>query len=167
MKMENKNAFTLATAFLVVARWALAAVFIYLGFEKALQPVEFLKLLRQFHVFETPWLLNFAAATLPWFEIICGLLLLLGVAVRGTALIVLGLLVPFTVMVLLRALELRGASGVALCAVKFDCGCGTGEVLACGKLAENALLIVLAIALVVSTCDRFCLRPVLRGDPRA
>ena len=161
MNGAARPAFSPGDALTVVARWALAGVFLYLGAEKALQPVEFLKLLRQFGIFETPWLLNLTAAALPWFEIVCGLLLLLGVAVRGAALVVLGLLVPFTVFVLLRALELRGASGLALCAIKFDCGCGAGEVFACRKLAENALLMVLSLGLVVSGRDRFCLRHTL------
>ena len=34
--------------FTVLARWLLGAVFVYLGLTKALHPVEFLKLLREY-----------------------------------------------------------------------------------------------------------------------
>ena len=38
---------TAADTFAVLARWLLGAVFLYLGLNKALHPVEFLKLVRQ------------------------------------------------------------------------------------------------------------------------
>jgi uncharacterized membrane protein YphA (DoxX/SURF4 family) len=82
-------------------------------------------------------LLNAIAATLPWFEIFCGVLLILGIGVRGTALLLVAMLVPFTVVVAHRASEISDALKIAYCAVKFDCGCGTGEVLICRKLVEN------------------------------
>ena len=70
----------------VLARWVLGAVFLHMGLNKALHPVDFLKLLRQYDFVQSSLLLNSMAAALPWFEVFCGLLLLLGVAVRGTAL---------------------------------------------------------------------------------
>src|SRR5215471_13189295 len=83
-----------------VARWALGIVFIYMGLIKALEPVAFLKLVHQYELVHTPFLLNFIAATLPWFEVFCGVLLLTGIAVRGSALLLLLMLVPFTIIVL-------------------------------------------------------------------
>src|SRR5262249_8861706 len=68
----------------LLVRCFLGGYFIYMGLHKALHPVEFLKLLRQYEVLHPYLLLNFVASTLPWFEIFCGLLLVLGVAVRGT-----------------------------------------------------------------------------------
>ncbi len=117
--------------FAVLARWLLGAVFIYLGLNKALHPVEFLKLVRQYDLVQKSLLLNSIAAALPWFEIFCGLLLLAGVAVRGTAVMLIVMLVPFTVLVFRRALAIQTAQAIAFCAVKFDCGCGTGEVFIC------------------------------------
>ena len=122
----------------VLVRWLLGAVFLYTGLSKALHPVDFLKLLRQYDLVQSYWLLNSIAATLPWFEIFCGLLLLAGVAVRGTALTLAVMLVPFTFLVLHRALAIQSALGIAFCAVKFDCGCGTGVVFICHKLLENS-----------------------------
>ena len=92
--------------------------------------------------------LNAVGAVLPWFEVFCGLLLIAGIAVRGCSLLVLVMLAPFTVLVLRRGLAIAGAKAVALCAVKFDCGCGNGEVFVCPKLAENCLLMLIAVWLL-------------------
>lgn len=127
----------------LLIRWAIGAVFIYMGASKAFDPVAFLKLVHQYNLTENYWLLNAIAAMLPWFEIFCGILLALGVAVRGTALVMILMLVPFTWVVFQHALEIQSASHIAFCAVKFDCGCGNGEVFICRKLAENFVLVIL------------------------
>ncbi len=142
----------------VLARWGLGAVFIYLGLNKALEPVEFLKLVRQYDVLHHPLALNLVATTLPWFEIFCGLLLVLGIAVRGTAMMLVLMLVSFTVLVFLRALAIQKTNGLPFCAVHFDCGCGAGEVFVCAKLLENAGLTILSAALIFSSRTRLCLR---------
>ena len=129
----------------VLARWLLGAAFLYMGWNKTLHPENFLKLLRQYDLTQSSLLLNSVAATLPWFEVFCGLLLLAGIAVRGTALTLAAMLVPFTGLVLHRALLLQAAQNIPFCAVKFDCGCGTGEEFICRKLLENFLLIFLAV----------------------
>ena len=147
-----------AAVFAVLARWFLGGMFLYMGLNKTLHPVEFLKLVRQYDVLHHHLLLNFVASTLPWFEIFCGLLLLFGVAVRGAAVMLVAMLIPFTVVVLMRALEIHGAGGLPFCAIKFDCGCGAGEVFICRKLAENVLLTALSSALVFWRSRRLCLR---------
>ncbi len=132
----------------ILSRWLLGALFVYMGFSKALHPEDFLKLLRQYDLTTQPVVLNTIAACLPWFEVFCGLVLLAGVAVRGTALLLVLMLVPFTAVVLHRALGVASLQHIAFCAVRFDCGCGGGEVLICRKLVENAFLILLSLALV-------------------
>ena len=142
----------------VLGRWLLGALFVYMGLSKALNPEAFLKLVRQYELVSNAFLLNSIAATLPWFEVFCGLLLLAGVAVRGTALVTAALLVPFTIAVWRRALAISTAKALAFCAVKFDCGCGSGEVLICHKLMENSLLILLALWLMFSKGEVLCAR---------
>jgi putative oxidoreductase len=142
----------------VAVRWLLGAVFIYTGLEKVADPVAFLKLVRQYDLFQSAFPLNSIAAALPWFEVFCGLLLLAGVAVRGVALTLIAILIPFTGVVWHRALVLQAAKGIAFCAVKFDCGCGTGEVFICGKLLENFGLILLAGWLLAGRGRNFSLR---------
>jgi uncharacterized membrane protein YphA (DoxX/SURF4 family) len=145
----------------VVARWLLGATFLYLGLNKALHPVEFLKLMRQYDMVDNWLLLNLIAAALPWFETFCGLLLLFGVAVRGTALVLILMLVPFAVLVFRRALAVQSALAIPFCAVKFDCGCGTGEVFICRKLMENLLFILFSLWLLAGYGRRLCLRHTL------
>lgn len=143
----------------LAARLLLGATFIYLGTAKALDPVGFLKLVRQFDALPQPFALNAVAAVLPWFEIFCGILLLAGIRPRGTALVTLVLLVAFTALVALRALAIYRGGGVPFCAIRFDCGCGAGEVLICAKLAENSLLCLLSLAVLLRPGRRFCLWP--------
>jgi uncharacterized membrane protein YphA (DoxX/SURF4 family) len=149
-------------AFALLARWFLGGLFVYMGLSKALHPELFLKMVHQYGIVGNPLLLNSIAAALPWFEVFCGALLLAGVAVRGAALVLVLMLVPFTWVVFKRALAYAGAKAIAFCAVKFDCGCGTGEVLICHKLVENGLLICLALWLLSGRgrflCARFALR---------
>jgi uncharacterized membrane protein YphA (DoxX/SURF4 family) len=151
----------------VLARWCLGGVFIYMGLVKALDPVGFLKLVRQYDLVATPILLNSIAAALPWFEVFCGLLLVAGVAVRGSALMLLGMLLPFTVVVFQRALAVAGAQAIPFCAVRFDCGCGNGEVLICYKLLENFALMVLSAWLAAGFGRQLSLRYQLLHPKRA
>jgi uncharacterized membrane protein YphA (DoxX/SURF4 family) len=152
---------TAADTFAVLARWLLGAVFLYMGLNKTLHPVEFLKLVRQYDLVQSSLLLNTIAAALPWFEIFCGLLLLAGVAVRGTALMLILMLVPFTVLVFRRALAIQSALAIPFCAVKFDCGCGTGEVFICRKLVENFFFIVFSGWLLAGYGRNLCVRHTL------
>jgi len=142
----------------VLARWLLGATFLYAGLSKALHPADFLKLLRQYDLVQSSLLLNSIASALPWFETFCGLLLLAGIAVRGAALTLLLLLVPFTVLVFHRALAIQSALTIPFCMVKFDCGCGTGTVFICRKLLENVVLILLSGWLLTGRGRQFCLR---------
>ena len=129
----------------LLLRWLVGGLFLYMGLSKALHPVEFLKLVRQYEMVAQPWLLNSIAAVLPWFEILCGTFLLVGVLRRGTAMMVLLMLVPFTIIVARRAFAIHAEAGTPFCDIKFDCGCGAGEVVICHKLLENGLLTLVAL----------------------
>ncbi len=143
----------------LVARWWLGCVFIFMGLHKALpHPDYFLKLILQYDIVTNPLLLNSIGLTLPWFEVFCGLLLLAGVAVRGAALNILLMLAPFTLVVLKRATAIAAVSGIPFSAVKFDCGCGAGEVFICHKLVENTVLLLLAAWLLTGRGRQFCIR---------
>jgi uncharacterized membrane protein YphA (DoxX/SURF4 family) len=142
----------------VLARWFLGGIFIYMGLVKALDPVTFLKLLREYDMVSNSILLNSIASALPWFEVFCGVLLLTGVAVRGSALVLLGMLIPFTAIVLKRALAIASADGIFFCAVKFNCGCGGGDVLICQKIVENTGLMLLALLPLAGYGKRWALR---------
>src|SRR2546423_14605196 len=79
-----------ANVLAALARFLLGGIFIYMGLSKAQHPIEFLKMVRQYDALHSPLLLNLVASALPWFETFCGLLLVLGLVVRGTAELPLG-----------------------------------------------------------------------------
>jgi uncharacterized membrane protein YphA (DoxX/SURF4 family) len=123
-------------------------------------PVAFMKLIREYDMVpgNVPVLLNLLAAVLPWLEVMCGVLLLLGVALRGTAAFLLVMLVGFTAVVTLRAIGIYNAGEIPFCSIKFDCGCGAGKVFICAKIAENTTSALLSLYVLLSRSRRFCLR---------
>ena len=160
----NRSAVMDSTA--ILARWLLGAAFFYLGLRDALNPVGFLKILWQYNLTSSPLILNGVATELPWFEVFCGLLLLTGLAVRGTALMMAAMLVPFTILVLHRALLLESLESIPFCAISFDCGCGTGVGFICHKLTENIILFAASIWVLCGRGRQFSLRFSLFGPRR-
>jgi uncharacterized membrane protein YphA (DoxX/SURF4 family) len=154
---------------LLIARLVVGGLFLKMGFAKVDDPVAFLKLLREYELApaDWPWALNALAISIPWLELWLAALLLLGVAVRGVSLALLGLLAVFTVAVAVRALGIAEADAVPLCEVAFDCGCGSGVVRACAKVPENLGLMLLCVVGLVSRSRRLCLRPRLAGNDGA
>lgn len=127
-----------------VARLALGVCFVYLGLNKAANPTDFLKAVHQYGWVDRSLYLTWIAALLPWLEVFCGVLLLAGFWVRGAAFAVFGMLVFFSGIILQRALGIHETTGLAFCEIRFDCGCGNGEVLVCRKLLENSVLVLLS-----------------------
>ncbi|MHC4444871.1 MAG: MauE/DoxX family redox-associated membrane protein [Planctomycetota bacterium] len=122
-------------------------------------PIAFLKLIREYETIPDSQyvLLNIIGGVLPWFEVACGLLLIAGVALRGTALILLMMLAGFTVMVTMRAIDIYQTEGLPFCDIEFNCGCGAGVVRICRKLPENTFLLLLSLVVLLSRSRRFCL----------
>ena len=149
----------------VLARWLLGALFVYMGLTKALHPEQFLNLLREYDLVRNYYAMNVIATALPWFEVLCGLLLLGGIAVRGTALLLAGMLAFFTVIVIHRAVGIQAAQAIPFCSVKFDCGCGGGPEFICAKVPQNAGMFLLALWLLAGRGRALCLRYSLLTSP--
>jgi len=146
---------------LLAARLLLGGTLLTMGFAKVGDPVTFLKLIREYGMVPEDWpmLLNGMAVTLPWVEVLCGALLVLGVALRGAAATSVLMLAVFTVAIAWRAVGLFGdGTEATFCAIHFDCGCGSGDVYICPKLAQNAGLLLLGVIALVSRSKRLCLR---------
>ena len=94
------------------SRLILAAVFIYAGFIKANDPVAFAGQVANYQILPYAW--NFlVAATLPYLELLCGVLLFLNQRVRPAVLVLIVLNLIF--MLLLSYTIARG--------LDIDCGC--------------------------------------------
>lgn len=144
---------------LLIARLVVGVLFVWMGVNKVEDPVLFLKLVRQYHIVpESPGIyLNTIALALPWLEIMCGLALILGIALRGSALVTAVMLVVFTPVIFVRALDIMQKDAISFFAVKFDCGCGGGEVVIWTKLLENTGLFALTLIALFSRSQRFLL----------
>ena len=131
---------------MLLARLCVGGVYVWYGVNKVREPAAFMKALHGYATLpsDPPYWLNLTVVVLPWIEILCGSLLLLGLWLRSAAAMLFVMTVAFTVMVAMRASAIAAAQALPLCGVKFDCGCGVGEVWFCSKLAENSALIVLA-----------------------
>lgn len=144
---------------LLLARAVLGLTFIYMGGHKLGDPIDFLKLVRQYQMLpETPPIfLNSTAIVLPWLEMVSGVALLVGLRQRGAAACIAIMLGVFTPAILLRALRMLSEGGGSFFEIKFDCGCGSGEVYAWKKLLSNSGLLALAVVAAASRSTRWCL----------
>jgi uncharacterized membrane protein YphA (DoxX/SURF4 family) len=140
----------------LLTRLVIGTIFVSASIEKAADPASFAVMIENYKLLP-PGASMFIASTLPWVELICGITVLLGVAVRGSSLVIGVLTVGFTVAVV---------SGV-LRGLDISCGCYTldPEVGKIGwrKVAENTGIVVLSVFLVYSTAARVTLDRLVAG----
>ena len=134
-------------ALMLVCRLAVGGMFVYLATLKITGLPDFHKVLKtyDFLPLDPPWILNGTAMYVPFLELVLGVLILVGFWTRTSFIVVLAMMIFFTGMVYDRGVEIQAAEQLAFTAVKFDCGCGTGEVYLWKKLIENSLLIVASV----------------------
>jgi len=126
---------------LFIFRLILGFVFIYSGIEKIINPTGFSEAVSNYKLLPDIFI-NFFAIILPWIELIAGLLLLFGIAVRENSLIINSLLIVFIAAITIGLI--RG--------LNIDCGCfGTsgGAKIGFTKLLENIILLLLGIFLMM------------------
>ncbi len=153
---------------LLLLRLVLAALFLYLGTKKILDPIAFLKAIRLYKMLpDDPAIyINSIAIVLPWLEVLCGLALLFGVWVRGAGALMAVMLAVFTPAIFLRAWDIHVTDGKPFFEIVFDCGCGAGPVLIWKKLLENSTLFLFAVLVVLSRSRRFCLEKLFDKNRR-
>ncbi len=144
---------------LLIARVVLGGLFVYMGTSKVSHPIEFLKQIRLYHMMpeDPPHFLTLTAIVLPWIELLTGVALILGIWLRGAALLIAVMLAVFTPAIFLRAWAIHNQTGTPFLAIQFDCGCGAGVVVTWKKLLENTGLFFLALYAMISSSRRFCL----------
>lgn len=131
--------------FLLVIRFIIGSFFIYFATDKISDPESFALSIENYRFFPV-FVINIIALTLPWIEVITGILLLLGVKVRENSFIINTLLVCFNLIIIIALL--RG--------LDIDCGCfGSAHTQKIGlmKLTENFLLLFSGILLQIHNSD--------------
>ena len=104
----------LSRAFVILCRLVLAAVFIYAAVGKIRNAEEFAELVKGYRLLPI-FAVNIVAIILPWFELLCGISLIIGILVRSAGLAVAALNLAFASMVL--SAMARG--------LDIECGCFT------------------------------------------
>lgn len=133
--------------FLLLGRIIIAIVFIYAGAEKISDPKSFSQAIYNYRLLPIESI-NFFAITLPWLELISGILLLFGISVRENASLIGMLLFVFIIAVAISMI--RG--------LDIDCGCfGKGNPVGWRKIGENTLMLIITLALAAFDSRKFSL----------
>jgi len=152
--IKNRN-------FLLAFRVIVGAFFVWSGGLKVLHPLVFADNILAYGVF--PMGLAFIAAlTLPWVEVVCGILLLIGLFRRAAALVISALLVAFIILVIVTMA--RGVDTVCGCL-----GALSGKV-GWKLLTQDVVLLCLALNTLISPKSFLALDAVhknLRGTRQA
>ncbi len=140
-------------------RLLLAGVFIYAALQKIDKPRLFADEIRMYGVLSENALLYLMAIILPWMELFCGISLLTGFFLRGSAAVLLVFNAVFIVVIAIRTVGIMSSEGIAFRDVYFDCGCGFGITYAWKKLIEDSILLVCSLAILTAPVYRFVLPP--------
>ncbi len=127
----------------LVLRLVLGVVFIAASLDKARHPLAFARAVSYYHVLPDETI-NVFALVVPWVELLAGVALVVGVASRGAAALIGGLLVVFVI-----ALVSAIARGIDI-----SCGCfsttpGEGHKVGYDLVFRDILMIVAAVPLVL------------------
>jgi uncharacterized membrane protein YphA (DoxX/SURF4 family) len=134
---------------MMVLRVFIGAVFVYAAYTKLRDPWTLFAMSIDAYQMLSDWMVTLVARTLPWFELILGLALISGVALRWSSSVAAALMLVFFVM-----MAVSYAKGMQI-----DCGCfGPGEQLGPKTLLRDGALLAVAIALAVLS---------MRRNPRA
>jgi len=133
---------------LLIIKIILGFVFIYAGAEKISDPEAFAISISNYRLLPTT-AINFFAIALPWIELVAGILLIFGIAVKENSSILFSMLLVFTIAIVISLF--RGLS--------IDCGCfGKGTQIGLYKLGENTLMIIGTFLLMIFGSDLFKLK---------
>jgi len=120
---------------LLLSRFLIGTVFIVASIDKIASPAVFAASVEAYRMLPL-WSVNFLALVIPWLELICGILLLTGVYLRGSSVIMAAFLVIF----------IAAISSAILRHLTIDCGCfgsGVSSPVSWLRVAEDAGLLLL------------------------
>jgi putative oxidoreductase len=137
----------------LIARLIVGWVFIYAAVGKIADPADFAGDIKNYQLLPD-FLLNIAALTMPWIEMLCGIFLIVGFRLKANALISISLLIFFNVAVLFAMSQ----------GLNIDCGCFSQRASMVGweKVGENTISLIFAIYVFLFpvrtlTLERFAL----------
>jgi len=130
-------------------RLAMAGILLYAGIEKAWMPLEFARLIKEYHLLPNQ-ILNLFAVILPWVEIVCGLCFLSGLWLIGGAVLLSGMNAIFALAISYRAWLIMSKTGIDFFDISFDCGCGFGVVYIPTKILENLIMVGVGLIILLS-----------------
>ena len=139
----------------LVLRLLLGAVFVYASLDKIWDPAAFAKIVYQWQVVG-PVASNLVAVTLPWVELLAGLLLIVGVWKRESALVVALMLVVFIVAagtVMARGIDVENCGCVSVAKASAPSGWPPAWTKGVGwfLVSRNLVFLGAALALVFVT----------------
>jgi uncharacterized membrane protein YphA (DoxX/SURF4 family) len=127
---------------LLVCRLAIAALFLFAAYQKLFAssdaPQKFALAINSFKILPEH-LVHLAAGAIPWIEVVCGLLLIVGIWTRAAAALLAAMLIAFTIAV--ASVLLRDMSLTCGCFGKFSLICAHDKMSWC-KIGENAIILV-------------------------
>jgi putative oxidoreductase len=130
---------------ILVLRLVLGAVFLYAAWMKLQQGYLIFAMSIDAYQLLPQWAVLTVARTLPWFELLVGILLLIGYKLRYAAAAASTLLVFFFAMMLRSYIQGQG----------IDCGCfGLGDPIGPKSLLRDGSLLIAAVLLTVGTFMR-------------
>ncbi|MBM4161659.1 MAG: DoxX family membrane protein [Ignavibacteria bacterium] len=142
----------------LLTRTFLGLLFVVVSLEKIVEPAAFAQSIANYKIVGPP-LTVVLATVLPWLELLCGFALLFGIFLRGSSLLLSGMLVVFTagvISALLRGLDIA-------------CGCFTQDPsvgkIGWMKVLQNGTLLALSVFLYFSSSVRFSISQYLRTRP--
>lgn len=150
MKKNWVDSFVDNTFIVLLARIIIGLMFVIVGVGKIAHPAEFADEIANYQILPN-YLINLTAITVPWIELIAGILVIFGIKQKPSAAIILLMLIVFT-------------SGVAVAMAKglnIDCGCYSqiaSQQVGIPKILENTGLMILSIIIMLTNNKKFTLQ---------
>lgn len=121
-----------------ISRIFLAVIFIYAGYTKIVNPIQFAAAIEKYQILP-PGAVIRVVNTLPWIEVVVGVLLIVGIKIRCFAATA-GAILAFFVVIM----AITHARGI-----EADCGCfGIGEPISILTLLRDTIFIIPAVFLL-------------------
>lgn len=123
---------------LLLSRIILGVIFVYASIDKILNPLAFARIIHHYRL-APPDLINIIAIVMPWIEFCAGILLIIGIKIRSSALIIDLMLIFFGVVLTITAIK----------GINVACGCFTTSATVKSNLviriAEDVAMLILGL----------------------